>query len=216
MVRTSLNEVGARRRLPLVMEQGIASTRLAKASISESFALEVGLDSTTCRKGCAHCCHYPVTISLWEGLALYQGLKADGLWTSQLREQVERHSSLSFGTAPEVWLLASLPCPLLAGNLCIGYDHRPLRCRLTVSNHDPEYCRPVHFDAQTFVNTERESDEFRAIEHSAARECRDEVRGVDEHVPVSTALLVSHRIIEGRISLREVPLTLLRLLGGER
>jgi Fe-S-cluster containining protein len=213
MVRTLSNE-GARRRLPLVVEQGLASTRLAKAALSESFALKVGLDNTTCRQGCAHCCYYPVTISLWEGITVYLGLKADGLWTSELRQRCERHTSLTFGTAPEVWLLASIPCPLLADNLCISHDHRPLRCRMTASSQDPELCRPVHFNSLTFEDNRWEDTEFRAIEARAARDSRDHVRGMDERVPLSTAILMGHRIVEEIIPLEEVPITLMRLLSG--
>lgn len=216
MVRTLSNDAGARRRLPLVVEQGLASTRLAKAALSESFVLKIGIDNTTCRKGCAYCCYYPLTISLWEGVTVYQGLKADGLWTSELRQELERHSSLTFGTAPEVWLLSSIPCPLLVGNLCAAHDHRPFRCRVTASSRDPELCRPVHYQPLTFEDNRWEDAEFRAVEESAARDCRDYVRGMEERVPLSTAVLVGHRMVEETIPLEEVPLTLLKLLGGSR
>lgn len=213
MVRILSNDEG-RRRLPLVVEQGLASTRLAKAALSESFALKVGLDNTTCRKGCAHCCHYPVTISLWEGITVYQGLKAEGLWTSEFRQKCEKHSSLTFGTAPEIWLLASIGCPLLADNLCVSHAHRPLRCRMTASNRDPALCRPVHFNQSTFLDNRWEDTEFRAIEARAARDSRDHVRGMDERVPISTAVLMGHRVVEGIVPLEEVPIVLLRLLSG--
>lgn len=207
---------GVRRRLPLVVEQGLASTRLAKAVLSESFALKVGLDNTTCRKGCAHCCHYPVTISLWEGITVYQGLKAEGLWTSEFRQRCEKHSHLTFGTAPEIWLLASIPCPLLTDNLCVAHVHRPLRCRMTASSRDPSLCRPVNFNALTFEDNRWEDNEFREIEGRAARDCRDQVRSLDERVPLSTAVLMGHQIVEQLVPLEEVPIALLELLNGGR
>lgn len=205
-----------RRRLPLVVEQGLASTRLAKASLAESFALKVGLDNTTCRKGCAHCCYYPLTISLWEGITLYEGLRADGLWTSDLKAEMAHHSALTFGTAPEVWLLSATPCPLLVGNLCTAHDHRPFRCRVTASSRDPELCRGVHYNPTTFEDRQWEDVEFKAVEHQAARDCREYVRGLDERVPLSTAVLVAHQLVEATIALQEIPVALLRLLGGER
>jgi len=209
-----MRAVGARRRLPLVVERGLASTRLAKATLSETFALKVGLDSTTCRKGCSHCCSYPVAISLWEGLTLYEGLKADGLWTTDLRLELERHSRLTFGTAPEIWLMAAIPCPLLVSNLCTAHEHRPFRCRVTASSRDPALCRAVHFHALTFEDNQREDTEFREVEERAARASRQYVRGMSERVPLSTAVLIGHRVVEELITLEEIPLTLLRLLGG--
>jgi hypothetical protein len=126
---------------------------------------------------------------------------------------MERHSSLTFGTAPEVWLLSAIPCPLLVGNLCIAHDHRPFRCRVTASSRDPELCRPVNFHPQTFEDNRWEDAEFRSVEEGAARDCRDFVRGLDERVPLSTAVLMGYRIVEEIIPLEEVPLTLLRMLG---
>lgn len=215
MVRTLSNEVGARRRLPLVVEQGLASTRLAKAALAEAFILKVGIDNTTCRKGCAHCCYYPLTLSLWEGITVYQGLKATGSWTSEIKQRLEHHSSLTFGTAPEVWLLSSIPCPLLEDNLCIAHDHRPFRCRVTASSRDPDLCRPVRFGPDTFEDNRWEDTEFRAVEAAAARDCRDYVRGLDERVPLSTAVLVGYGVVEETIPLDDVPRTLLQMLGKD-
>lgn len=213
MVTTSSSSGTRVHRLPIVVERGLASTRLANASLSSAFALKVGLDDTTCRKGCTHCCSYPLTISLWEGLSLYQALKARGLWRSSLKDELDRHSSLTFGTAPEVWMLAGIACPLLAGELCIAYEHRPFRCRVTVSRRDPDLCRPVHFGQGTFVDNQLEASDFEAVERQASRASREHVRGMEQRVPLSTAVLVGHQIAEGLITLEAVPVTLLRLLG---
>lgn len=207
------NESGGRR-LPLVVEQGLASTRLARARLASDFSLAVGLDNTTCRKGCVHCCTYPVVISLWEGIALYQGLKASGLWKSQLKHDLEHHSKLTFGTAPEVWLLSSIPCPLLVDNLCSAYDQRPLRCRVTASTRNPDFCRSVYFNEGTFEDNSKPLWDFAVVEEKAARSSREQVRGMAQRVPVSTAVLVGYEIVEERIRLEEVPASLLRLWGS--
>lgn len=201
------------RHLPLAVGQGLASTRLAKHRLADSFTARIGLDNTTCRKGCQHCCHYPLSISVWEGLSLYQALKEEGLWRPPLKLALERHSALTFGTAPEVWLLAGIPCPLLFEGTCSSYPHRPLRCRVTVSTRDPDLCRAVYFGPHTFESNQEELSEFETVEQRAGKASRDFVRGMDQHVPLSTAVLIGHQIAEEEIALEEVPRTLLSFLG---
>lgn len=195
------------------MEQGLASCRLAKSRLAVSFAMKVGLENITCHKGCNHCCHYPVTISIWEGISLYRVLQQDGLWRSQLKTSLERHAHLTFGAAPEIWLMAAIPCPLLVDGLCSVYYSRPFRCRVTSSTKDPDMCRSVYFGPETFENTQRETAEFSEAERRASKASRDHVRGLDEHVPLSVAILLGCQIVEEEIQLEEIPLTLLKMLS---
>lgn len=203
------------RRLPLVVEQGLASTRLSKVRLADAIALRVGIENITCHKGCHHCCHYPLTISLWEGILVYRVLRRDGLWRPPLKAALERHARLTFGTAPEIWLMAGIPCPLLEDARCSVYASRPFRCRVTVSTRDPDLCRPVHFGPGTFEDVTPETTEFHNLEHRISRASRDHVRGLHERVPLSVAILVGFKLVEELIDLDEIALTLLRMLGGK-
>lgn len=199
------------RRLPLVVERGLASTRLAKTQLSHALQVRVGHENITCRQGCNHCCHYPLTISLWEGLGLYQGLRREGLWRPSLKASLERHAALTFETAPEVWLMATIPCPLLDEGRCAAYQDRPFACRATLSTRDPDLCRGVYFGPGTFEDVSRERAAFEALEHQASRAARDQVRGLDQHVPISVAVLIGYQVMEDVIPLEDVPAALLRL-----
>ena len=201
------------RRLPLTVEQGLASTRLAKTRLTEVIALRVGIENITCHKGCSHCCHYPVTISLWEGISLYRALRREGLWHPQLKSSLERHAGLTFGTAPEIWLMAGIPCPMLDGGRCSVYASRPFRCRATVSTRDPDRCRPVYFQPGTFEDVTPETTEFDSLEHRVSRASRDHARGLHERVPLSVAILMGYQLVEELIQLDEIALTLLRMLS---
>lgn len=197
----------------MVVEQGLASTSLAKSRLSDSFALKLGLDDITCRRGCSHCCYYPVTISIWEGVSLYRALKREGIWKRQFKASLEHHARLTFGTAPETWLMAGIPCPLLVDGMCSAYASRPFRCRVTTSTKDPDRCRSVYFGPETFESNQMESAEFAGVERRASRASRDHCRGLDARVPLSVAVLVGYQIVEEVIQLDEVTLTLLRMLG---
>lgn len=201
------------KRLPIVVEQGLATTRLARERLGNAFVLRVGLDRLTCRRGCTHCCHYPLTISLSEGLLLYRALKERDQWHAQLKRDLERHSGLTFGTAPEAWLLAEIPCPLLVEQRCSAYEQRPFRCRTTVSTRDPDLCRTVYFAAHTFEDARVERVEFEATEIRSAKAIREHIRGLEQHVPLSTAVLVGHQIDEGLLAPEDLPQALLRLLS---
>lgn len=201
------------RRLPLAVEQGVASTRLAKSRLTDAMALRIGIENITCHRGCNHCCSYPVTISLFEGISLYRTLVRDGTWRPALKASLERHAGLTFGTAPEIWLMAGIPCPLLDGSLCSVYASRPFRCRATFSIRDPDLCRPVYFGPGTFEDVEAESREFDALEQKMSRASRDHARGLHERVPLSVAVLVGQQLVDELIGFDEVALTLLKMLS---
>lgn len=201
------------RRLPLVVEQGLAANRLAKTRIADALELRVGIENITCHRGCHHCCTYPITISLLEGISLYRVLQRDGLWRSQLKVSLEWHAGLTFGTAPEVWLMSGIACPLLDNGMCAVYASRPFRCRATVSAKDPDLCRAVHFGPGTFEDVARETAEFDSIEEKVSRASRDVARGLHEHVPLSVAVLIGYQLVEELIDFDEVALTLLRMLS---
>lgn len=135
-------------KLPVLVERSVAEVKAARSNISATYEgkLRTNLDqageTVSCRKGCSHCCHHPVFLSLFEGVALYQWLYENGMWSSALKEQFSKHSSAVQDLAPEVWMLSLIPCPLLKDSLCQAYDGRPFACRITFSAGDPEQCHP--------------------------------------------------------------------------
>jgi len=103
-----------------------------------------------CRAGCSACCHGPFDISMADALLLREGLSR--LSTPERERVRERSQALLFqmqvaepGWGPP-WdptalgnerfdalteRLAAEPCPLLDdGGRCVGYESRPLVCRV--------------------------------------------------------------------------------------
>ena len=183
------------RRLPLVIEQAQARIRSSRTSLTEGLRSKVGRDNVTCRKGCAHCCSYPIYISLLEGILLYRGLRNAGLWRSKLEKALESHSNLTSGLAPEVWLTADIACPLLDENrLCLAYDDRPFLCRATLSVGNPDDCRGVRFSETSFVPRQEEAIEFRKVVSSLKDQY--DSRLLHHATPISTAVLLGRLIME--------------------
>ncbi len=136
-------------RLPLLVQRSVAETKTARAELAHSYELQLRSRLSdagaeiTCRKGCHHCCYYPVFITLLEGIALYQGLREDGMWTTRLRDALQQHARLTRGLASEVWALSLIACPLLdPQGLCQAYEARPFACRVTYSVGNPDDCHP--------------------------------------------------------------------------
>ena len=105
-------------------------------------AAKLPVEPISCKIGCTACCHYPLTISILEGLTLYSYLFKKRLWTDLIRNACVEHSKRTWDLHPLVWLLAKLPCPLLVSDRCLGYQARPLSCRARVSKSLPHYCAP--------------------------------------------------------------------------
>jgi Fe-S-cluster containining protein len=192
-------------RLPLLVQRSVAETKTARAEMSQSYELqlrsrlsEAGAE-ITCRKGCHHCCHYPVFITLLEGLALYQGLKAGGLWTSALQLALQQHAELTRGLATEVWALSLIACPLLdPQGLCSAYEDRPFACRVTYSVGNPSDCHPHTLGPgmlgkrellQAITPTEREILHRHHLHHF--------------RLPLSVATLLGERVATGELELED-------------
>jgi Fe-S-cluster containining protein len=184
----------AKRRLPVVMEQGLAALKLERMHASEALLSRVGRGEVMCRKGCTHCCHYPVLISIFEGILLYRELQRLGLWNSDLRHALEQHSKKTLDLDATVWLLSSMPCPLLSENQCIAYEARPFFCRMTFSTHDPELCRSVYFSTETFVGHQYESMAFNSRVEAAGKNTRS--RTLHRVLPISAAVLLGRHVVE--------------------
>lgn len=197
----------AKRRLSIVLEQGLGAVRLHRTRAADAFLLRTGLDETTCRMGCTHCCHYPVRISILEGIVLYRALQSKNLWDSNLKHALEKHSKRTFEVAPEVWLLAGIACPLLSEGQCTAYDARPFTCRMTLSTRDPDLCRSVYFNSGTFVEHRDESVAFEHVLRSASKNAQS--RLLQEAVPISTAILLGRHVVECGVESEDLDRSLL-------
>lgn len=194
-----------RTRLPLLVQRSVAEAKTTRAELAENYELqlrsrlsEAGV-SVTCDKGCNHCCHYPVFITLLEGITLYQSLHAGGRWSTKLREDLQRHSDLTRGLALEVWTLSLIPCPLLdAKGLCRAYDDRPFACRVTYSIGNPSDCHPHRLGPGMLAKR----DLFESITPSEAALLARH-RLVHFRLPLSTAVLYGERLDNGELQLED-------------
>ncbi len=191
----------AKRHLPVV-EQGLGSIRISRTRAATALFHRIGLDAITCRKGCDHCCHYPVRISVLEGMLLYRELQRLQLWNGKLKNALERHSKQTYELTPEVWLLANIPCPLLTEHRCAAYAARPFACRMTVSVGDPDHCRPAQFERASLVPHDAEASTFNDAVQRASRNAQS--RLLHHPVPVSTAVLLGQQVAEGEASLDDL------------
>jgi Fe-S-cluster containining protein len=80
---------------------------------------------TACDKGCSHCCHQPVMMSLSE--ARYIGAMTGKTVTTPAEFTLEPAKQYS-----------GVACPFLVQGQCSIYEHRPYTCRLHFSLEDNE------------------------------------------------------------------------------
>lgn len=194
-------------RLPLVVEQGLRQARQERESVLMDFERDLNQQraareiTTTCTRGCHHCCYFPMTCSLLEGVELYRYLALHGQWSTLLRDRCEEHAAKVWALAHPVWLLSRVPCPLLRNGTCLGHGGRPSDCRTLYSRGDPHYCHPHRLTAETpFVD--------RKLVQARCVEIDDRVltkhRIVYVPLPISKALLLGEQLDKGEIELEEV------------
>lgn len=200
------------RRLPLI-ERGLAATKLSRAQLDQALVAQMELRKQypNCKAGCSHCCHYPLTISVFEGALLYSELKTRRLWTTDLELALTQHSKKVLGLAPEVWLMSEVPCPLLREGTCTAYSARPFVCRSRWALGDPEDCRPARFGlSATTVDHGEQLEVFRAQEKAVAKS----VRAPYATYPISTAVLLGHAVVEDGLDISDVWITAASLYGA--
>lgn len=93
--------------------------------------------AVACKKGCAHCCHIWVSVTIPEVLFVAKALRRRGNTTAAEKIRAVHHATTAFdfvarGTHPH-------PCPLLEDSLCSVYVVRPRACRFAAS-FDAEVC----------------------------------------------------------------------------
>jgi len=99
-----------------------------------------------CQRSCSDCCYQPLTMTLMDGILVYQWLFDNHLWTRTLKARFEATADRTNNLALEVWMLSMIPCPLLNDETkaCVAYKGRPFVCRIAFS-HDAYYCHPHRF-----------------------------------------------------------------------
>ena len=195
------------RRLPLYAEVALAEFRatrgMAAAEFERRFREEAG--AVSCRVGCDHCCHYPLLITVAEGILLYRHLGQRGRLTTALKVRLGEHADLTALIDPAVWMRARIPCPLLEGRKCQGYEGRPLACRMAFSAGDPSDCDPQAFQPEALSSREV----LRVV--SAFEEKLLQKHGISPvRMPVSRALLLAGRVLAQEVSLNDVERILYR------
>jgi hypothetical protein len=122
------------RHLALILrDTGIAHRAIAASSYAgtlfDASLAEAKSGPVACGKGCHHCCHQLIMVTIPDVLRLAQALRGDAARIARIRE----------GAAQARVLVASgnkrprLACPVLQDNACSAYDARPVPCRFLLS-----------------------------------------------------------------------------------
>lgn len=162
LVDTSPLPLAQRERMPLAMQR--ASDKLAALAPDDGAArlLRQALSARTanqrvvwvqraasawsapmgvvaaCRKGCAHCCHVPVTITDTEAALIGRAIgRKPALPVQAVR--IDALTDEAAVLAAEARLQAGwrgTPCPFLRDSACSIYAHRPTACRTLLNLDD--------------------------------------------------------------------------------
>lgn len=91
-----------------------------------------------CAKGCSHCCHANVEVTIVEAIAVARRVSED----SALAESVRTTAPKVDGIPPWTRYDFRIPCPLLRDGACSIYEVRPRVCRAHVS-YNVKLCEEV-------------------------------------------------------------------------
>jgi hypothetical protein len=106
-----------------------ADPTAAAHAVADQFATAAKARETwACQQGCAHCCRFPVGVTVTEALRLGEALRLAPVAERQrLLRTIEAEARESAAVS---WLeLAGRPCPLLHRGACSLYAARPVPCR---------------------------------------------------------------------------------------
>lgn len=194
-------------RLPILVERSVAEASIARTKISQEYdaalrnKLEEGGLALSCTKGCNSCCHYPVMVSIFEGISLYRWLYDNQLWTTSLKKRLAEAVDRVKGLSLEVWLLSMIPCALLTPEgTCSVYQARPFACRVTYSIGDPEYCHPHRMGEDSGMLPKKVL--FEVLEQEEAQLLRPH-HSPHFRLPLAKALLLGEQVSDGDIALED-------------
>ncbi|WP_213956792.1 MULTISPECIES: YkgJ family cysteine cluster protein [unclassified Variovorax] len=95
---------------------------------------------SACRKGCAHCCHIPVTITGSEAKLIARA-SGRGVRTPprgvRVQDLVDAESTSAATRQLQQWP-AGVACPFLSDAMCSVYAARPLACRVLFNMDDDD------------------------------------------------------------------------------
>jgi len=197
----------SQKRLPLYAERALGELQATRAMAATDFERRFRQEAAvSCKAGCDHCCHYPLLVTVAEGILLYRHLGQKGRLTAALKKRIAEHADLTAFIDPAVWMRSRIPCPLLdEKSCCAGYEGRPLACRMTFSAGNPADC-----DGQAF-NPEAMSNRAILRVVGVFEEKLLRKHGVSSYrMPLSRALLLAERIISQEVPLDEVERVLYR------
>lgn len=153
------------RRLPVIREE--VDARYNRQLVEEQLGTTVA-----CQKGCAHCCHQLVSVSMMEAVDIHLHVQKHPLLAYRVRQWVSAQVPLLMKgmTAPQ-WFALQKRCVFLDGNnACSIYERRPFPCRWLMALGTADNCRlgaedamvkrPDHRPAleYTYVNTSVEAE----------------------------------------------------------
>jgi Fe-S-cluster containining protein len=192
----------------LVLEQAVRGSESGRQLLAGDFEAKLQIQASetktavTCQKACNHCCHYPVLVSVLEGVSLFRWLADQNLWRKDLKERVQEAHRRVWGLSPGVWMLSLIPCVLLtAEGLCGAYAARPFICRTTVSIGDPHYCHPHRFtEGAAIVSRRGIVEQLQEIENRLLKSARLTVI----RLPIPTAILMGERLCKEGVEPEEI------------
>jgi Fe-S-cluster containining protein len=92
-----------------------------------------GTARLACVKGCAHCCHSWVGVTIPEVLLLAGAIRRAAQRDPGLIAAIQERCRATTGLSPAERYGAKRPCPLLVDNTCSFYRERPSVCRQATS-----------------------------------------------------------------------------------
>lgn len=126
----------ATRRLPIVRDE--IDTLFHVVRVEHDTGMKVA-----CKKGCAHCCHQMVTVTMPEAIDLYLSI-ADNRWLlGKVAQWSDAQATLIMrGMTSRKWFRAGTRCMFLTDNNdCAVYENRPFACRTLMALETADNCR---------------------------------------------------------------------------
>jgi Fe-S-cluster containining protein len=93
-----------------------------------------------CRPKCSACCNRYLSITLAEAAVIHDHLKRSKKW-EEVAARAEALRGVVVLSNPMAWYKMGMPCPVLADDLCLAYQVRPIACSAHFVTSDPQLCK---------------------------------------------------------------------------